>query len=82
MICSGTLKKYDVEMMLPREPHPRCIRDLPKPPKEMTGVDPDMYEYMSGEHWYSLCQRQNLQYGPKFRMVTKYSVDRSWAELR
>lgn len=83
LICSGTLKKYDVEMRLPKEPFPDdCLKHRPKPPKEITGVDPSLYQYMSGDHWYSLCLRQNLQYGPKFRMVTKYSVDRTWAELR
>ena len=70
-------------MRLPKEPYPSdALKSRPKPPKELTGVDPNTYDHMTGEHWYSLCLRQNLQYGPKFRMVTKYSVDRTWSELR
>ena len=39
-------------------------------------------DHLLGEHWYSLCERQNLQYGPKFQMVTKYGVDRAWCDLK
>ena len=37
---------------------------------------------MLGEHWYALCERQNLQYGPKFQMVVKYAVDRTWTDIK
>lgn len=83
LICSGTLKKYDVEMRLSKESYPYdSLKFRAKPPKELTGVDPEQFGFMAGEHWYGMCLRQNLQYGPKFRMVTKYSVDRTWSALR
>ena len=40
------------------------------------------YPAMLGEHWYALCERQNLQYGPKFQMVVKYAVDRTWTDIK
>ena len=46
------------------------------------GVEAADYPAMLGEHWYALCERQNLQYGPKFQMVVKYAVDRTWTDIK
>ena len=83
VICTGQLKKYDVELSLPKEMIPReDCRAVRKPGREVTGVDPEEHLYLGSDAWYSFCERQNLQYGPHFRTVVKYSVDRTWAAIR
>ena len=83
VVCDGTLKKYNTEERLPKENRPRRdCQDYNKPDKSSTGVDASPKDHLTGEHWYGLCERQNLQYGPKFQMVTKYGVDRSWCDLK
>ena len=83
LICEGTLKKYDVENQLAKEHHPlRTCQDYPKPPREATGVEFEEVDHLLGEHWYSLCERQNLQYGPMFQTVVRYGIDRCWCDIR
>lgn len=83
VVASGTLKPYNVEDRLPKEFYPqRTCQLIAKAGKESLGVDPEEIDHLLAEHWYSLCERQNLNYGPKFQMVTKYAVDRSWCELK
>ena len=83
LICSGELRKYDPEQSLEEEmvPQDECQKKR-KPGKDLTGVDPEVYQYLTTDDWYSFCERQNLQYGPHFRTVTKYSVDRTWSCIR
>lgn len=83
VVCDGTLKKYNTEERLHKEHVPlRHCQDIKKPSQDATGVAPETYDHLLGEHWYNLCERQNLQYGPKFQMVVKYAVDRTWCDIR
>ena len=84
VICDGILKHYNVEERLPKEKVPLrfCQKVAKRLEKSCTGVDPETYDHLTGEHWYALCLRQNLQYGPKFQMVHKYAVDRTWTQIR
>lgn len=83
IIADGHLKVYDVELQLSKEMEvrPDC-KVMTKPSKEELGVDPETFDHITREHWYAICLRQSLQYGPKFQMVSKYAVDRTWCELR
>ena len=73
-----------MENQLPKElPVRRDCAQQDKPdPVFLGGVDPDQYDHITRDHWYAMCLRQSLQYGPKFQMVSKYAVDRSWCDLR
>lgn len=84
IICDGHLKVYEVEDQLEKELPVRSeCKIMTKPDKkELGGVDPEQYDYITREHWYAICLRQSLQYGPKFQMLSKYAVDRTWCELR
>ncbi|KAK9803511.1 hypothetical protein WJX73_000573, partial [Symbiochloris irregularis] len=82
VVCDGVLKKYNSDR-LPKENVPlRDCQQYDKPGADSTGVSPETHDHLTGEHWYGLCERQNLQYGPKFQMVAKYGVDRSWCDLK
>ena len=82
VVCEGTLKKYDTEQLAKEKAPQRCCKEYGKPPASSTGIEATPEDHLTGEHWYGLCERQNLQYGPKFQMVTKYGVDRSWCDLK
>lgn len=83
VVCDGHLKRYSPEDSLHKEHVPlKGAAGSFLPPAGALGMDPKVNDHLLGEHWYSLCERQNLQYGPKFRMVQKYAGDRSWTEIR
>ena len=83
VVADGVLKAYNAEDSLGKEHTPmRTCQDIAKAGKDALGVDPESVDHLLAEHWYSLCERQNLNYGPKFQMVSKYAVDRSWCELK
>ena len=83
ILCEGTLKVYSPEDSLAKEQVPlTACRQMNKPDQELTGISSSKYEYLEAGHWYNLCERQSLQYGPKFQRVHKYAVDRSWCELK
>lgn len=60
----------------------RYCQQMNRPPKEWTGVSPQEFDHLATEEFYALTERQNVQYGPHFQMVTKYAVDKSWFEIR
>ena len=86
VVCKGRMKAYEPETMLAKEHVPMSMTKelFLKAGADALGVDPcdEQYEALSEDDWYALCARQHLEYGPKFRMVKRYAVDRSWTELR